>query len=49
MIILGSGDPEYENFFRANGASLSLIRLDVYVGFNESLAHQIYAAGRSYS
>ena len=42
FIVLGSGDPKYENFFNQMEQEYP-DKVRVYVGFNESLAHQIYA------
>jgi starch synthase len=42
FIVLGSGDPNYENFFKQMEHEYpEMVR--VYLGFNEALAHQIYA------
>ena len=42
MVVLGTGDPEYEEFF--NGMSGQYPdQFRAYIGFDESLAHQIYA------
>jgi starch synthase len=42
IIILGSGDHHYENFFNQMGLEYP-DKVRVYIGFNEALAHQIYA------
>jgi starch synthase len=42
FIVLGSGDPHYENFFNQMTQKYS-DKVKVYLGFNEALAHQIYA------
>jgi len=42
FIILGSGDPIYENFFNQMEQEYP-DHVGVYLGFNEALAHQIYA------
>ena len=42
FIVLGSGDSHYENFFNQMKQEYPE-RLGVYLGFNEVLAHQIYA------
>ncbi|PEQ94001.1 glycogen synthase GlgA [Bacillus sp. AFS006103] len=42
FIVLGSGDPKYENFFNQMEQEYP-DKVRVYVGFNEALAHQIYA------
>ncbi len=41
FIILGSGDSEYENFFRHK--SYENENVASYIGYDEELAHQIYA------
>ncbi|AWC34348.1 glycogen synthase GlgA [Bacillus cytotoxicus] len=41
-IILGSGDSEYEQFFEWMAYEYSE-KVKVYIGFNEELAHQVYA------
>ncbi|MFD3448685.1 glycogen synthase GlgA [Microbacteriaceae bacterium 4G12] len=41
-IVVGSGDEEYENFFREMAHEYPH-KLKVYIGFNEALAHQVYA------
>lgn len=43
VIILGSGDAEYENFFRAAEQRYKG-RLCAYIAYREDLAHRIYAA-----
>jgi starch synthase len=42
FIVLGSGDYHYENFFNQMTQEYP-DKVKVYVGFNEALAHQIYA------
>lgn len=42
FIVLGSGDPAYENFFKQMAHEYP-DKVRVYIGFNEALAHQIYA------
>lgn len=42
FILLGTGDPEFEQFFRAMEATYP-DKVKAYIGFNEELAHQIYA------
>lgn len=42
FIILGTGDSEFEDFFRAM-ESMNRKKVRAYIGFNEELAHQIYA------
>ncbi|PLS09640.1 glycogen synthase GlgA [Neobacillus cucumis] len=42
FIILGSGDPHYENFFNQMEQEYP-DKVGVYLGFSEPLAHQIYA------
>lgn len=42
LIILGTGDPKFEDFFR-QAAEWYPDKLSVHIGFNEDLAHQIYA------
>lgn len=42
IVILGSGDPAYENMLRGL-ASLRPEQMYFYSGFNETLAHKIYA------
>ena len=42
VVLLGSGEPRFENFFRA-AAARHPDRLAVEIGFNESLAHRIEA------
>ncbi|PLS09645.1 glycogen synthase GlgA [Neobacillus cucumis] len=42
FIVLGSGDPHYENFFNQMEQEYPN-QVGVYLGFNEALAHQIYA------
>lgn len=40
-VILGSGTPEYQDFFRAQAAKCPAV--GVTIGFDETLAHRIYA------
>jgi len=42
FIVLGSGDPTYENFLKQMAHKYP-DKVRVYLGFNETLAHQIYA------
>lgn len=42
FIVLGTGDAEFEHFFRTM-ESLHRKKVRSYIGFNEELAHQIYA------
>jgi starch synthase len=42
FIVLGTGDWEFENFFNEMAATYP-DKVKVYIGFNEELAHQIYA------
>lgn len=42
MIVLGTGEEEFENFFREMAYHYPE-KFKVYIGFNEELAHQIYA------
>ncbi|MBA2871866.1 starch synthase [Anoxybacillus calidus] len=42
FIVLGTGDWEFESFFNEMAATYP-DRVKVYIGFNEELAHQIYA------
>ncbi len=42
FIILGTGDAEFEDYFRTM-ESLNRKKVRAYIGFNEELAHQIYA------
>ncbi|MDN3016917.1 glycogen synthase GlgA [Paenibacillus sp. BSR1-1] len=42
FIVLGSGDPQYEDFFSRMEQEFP-DKVRVYLGFNEALAHQIYA------
>lgn len=44
FVLLGSGAPEYEEFFRAMAAQYPE-RVAVQIGFDEPLAHQIEAGG----
>ncbi|WP_077214334.1 glycogen synthase GlgA [Bacillus dakarensis] len=44
LIVLGTGDPEFEHFFRDMEGHYPN-KFKAYIGFNEELAHQIYAAG----
>jgi starch synthase len=44
FIILGTGDNEYEEHFR-QAERIYPDKLKVYIGFNEELAHKLYAAG----
>lgn len=44
FIVLGTGDPEFEHFFREMEVHYPN-KFKAYIGFNEELAHQIYAAG----
>ncbi|CRK84515.1 glycogen synthase GlgA [Neobacillus massiliamazoniensis] len=44
FIILGTGDNEYEEHFR-QAARIYPDKLKVNIGFNEELAHKLYAAG----
>lgn len=43
MVVLGSGDPELEDFFRARALRRDG-RFAAWIGYNESLAHRIEAA-----
>lgn len=43
VIILGSGDDEFEEYFR-QAARIYPEKLKVHTGFNEELAHKLYAA-----
>ena len=42
FIVLGSGDREFENFFNQMAIKYPN-KVKIYIGFNEGLAHQIYA------
>jgi starch synthase len=42
MIVLGTGDPEFEQFFREMEGRYGE-KFKAYIGFNEDLAHQLYA------
>ncbi|NHM33157.1 glycogen synthase GlgA [Neobacillus terrae] len=42
LVVLGTGDPEFEGFFREMSERYSS-QCRVYIGFDEKLAHQIYA------
>lgn len=42
FIVLGTGDSEFEDYFRTM-ESLNRKKVRAYIGFNEELAHQIYA------
>jgi starch synthase len=42
MIVLGSGDPEFENFLRGMEYQYG-DKFKAFIGFDESLAHQLYA------
>lgn len=42
FIVLGTGDTEFEDYFRTM-ESLNRKKVRAYIGFNEELAHQIYA------
>lgn len=42
LIILGSGDDEYEHFFRQMEAAYPN-KCKAYIGFDEGLAHEVYA------
>lgn len=42
FIVLGTGDPEFENFFREMEYQYS-DKCKAYIGFDENLAHQLYA------
>ena len=42
MIVLGTGDPEFENFFREMENRYGH-KFKAYIGFDEELAHQLYA------
>ena len=42
MIVLGTGDPEFEQFFREMEGMYGE-KFKAYIGFNEELAHQLYA------
>ena len=42
MVVLGSGDKQYEDFFRY-AENRYKGRLCAYIGYNEALAHRIYA------
>ncbi|WP_374722281.1 glycogen synthase GlgA [Peribacillus tepidiphilus] len=43
MIVLGTGDAEFEGFFKAMEWQYPH-KLKVHIGFNEELAHRVYAA-----
>lgn len=43
FVLLGSGEPEFEHFFREMEWTYP-DKVRSYIGFNEGLAHQIYAA-----
>ena len=43
MIILGTGDSEFENFFREMEYQYGH-KFKAYIGFDETLAHQLYAS-----
>ncbi|WHX39736.1 glycogen synthase GlgA [Mesobacillus sp. AQ2] len=42
LVVLGTGDPEFEQFFREMAAEYP-DQCGVYIGFDENLAHQVYA------
>lgn len=42
LVVLGTGDPEFEQFFRDMSAQYPE-QCGVYIGFDENLAHQVYA------
>ncbi|MDP4171490.1 MAG: glycosyltransferase, partial [Bacillota bacterium] len=42
FIVLGTGDPEFEGFFNAMASQYPL-QCKVWIGFDEKLAHKIYA------
>lgn len=42
LVVLGSGDAQYENFFRY-AQDRYPGRLSAYIGYNEALAHRVYA------
>jgi starch synthase len=42
FIVLGSGDSQYENFFNEMAHEYP-DKVKAYIGFNEALAHQVYA------
>lgn len=42
MIVLGTGDPEFEDFFRSMEYQYGH-KFKAYIGFDEELAHQLYA------
>lgn len=42
MIVLGTGDPEFEDFFRAMEGQYGH-KFKSYIGFDEETAHQLYA------
>jgi starch synthase len=42
VVVVGSGDKEYEDFFRHMAYEYP-DKVKVYIGFNEALAHQVYA------
>ncbi len=42
FILIGTGNPEYEYFFR-NMEKLYHDKVRAYIGFNENLAHKVYA------
>ncbi|MCM2982797.1 glycogen synthase GlgA [Niallia circulans] len=42
FLVLGTGDPEFENFFREMEYTYS-DKCKAYIGFDENLAHQMYA------
>ena len=42
MVMLGTGDPQFEHFFGYTSQWYQ-DKLKVHIGFNEDLAHQIYA------
>lgn len=43
LIVLGTGDYQYEEFLKSAAVDFP-DKLKVHIGFNESLAHQLYAA-----
>ncbi|MBT2680823.1 glycogen synthase GlgA [Bacillus sp. ISL-35] len=42
LVVLGTGDPEFEHFFRDMAVQYP-DQCGVYIGFDENLAHQVYA------
>ena len=43
FVLIGTGDPEYEDYFRYLSSKYPK-KVSAYIGFNNEIAHQVYAA-----